>query len=139
MKQFYKLGLTTVNIPRHGNCIRFDPVVSFPGMCVCVYVCVCVCMCMYVCVLACVCVSVCSCVFKILPFQLMYCIAGKFGGENVWRMNSSAKGLLRAWMVLVWLIADNLPNSPNFLPTKLCSYTICGLKYTVCMLFITIQ
>ena len=32
VKQFYKLGLTTVNIPRHGNCIRFDPVTAFPGM-----------------------------------------------------------------------------------------------------------
>ena len=32
VKQFYKLGLTTVSIPRHGNCIRFDPVTAFPGM-----------------------------------------------------------------------------------------------------------
>ena len=32
IKQFYKLGLTTVTIPRHGNCIRFDPVTAFPGM-----------------------------------------------------------------------------------------------------------
>ena len=27
-------------------------------------------------------------------------------------------------MVLVWRIADNLPNSPNFLPIKLSRYTV---------------
>ena len=32
IKQFYKLGLTTVSIPRHGICLRFDPVTAFPGM-----------------------------------------------------------------------------------------------------------
>ena len=31
-KSFPGLGLTTVNILRAGNCIRFDPVTSFPGM-----------------------------------------------------------------------------------------------------------
>ena len=69
MKQFYKLGLTAVNIPRHGNCIKFDPVISFPGMCV-----LCVCSYVRVCAYVLACVRVCSCVFEILSFQLMYVI-----------------------------------------------------------------
>ena len=28
------------------------------------------------------------------------------------------------WMVLVWRIADDLPNLPNFLPTKLSRYMV---------------
>ena len=61
---------------------------------------------------------------------IVYCIAGKFGGQNVWRiysfqafggkkvwrMNRSAKGLSMVTTNLVWRIADDSPNSPNFLP-----------------------
>ena len=53
-----------------------------------------------------------------------YCIAGNFGElirssiwqKKVWRINKSADRLLIVstnWMVLVWQITDNLPNSPN--------------------------
>ena len=49
---------------------------------------------------------------------------GKFGDDNVWQkwmdketvcqVSRSAQRLLLIWMVLVWCIADDLPNSPNF-------------------------
>ena len=126
MKQFYKLGLTTVNIPCHGNCIRFDPVVSFPGMCVSVYVSVCICVCV------CVCVCACMCVCKILSFQLMYHIQReslvgrifdkfilfKCLAEKVWQMNRLAKGLL---IVITNLDGFSLANRRRF-ATKLSTH-----------------
>ena len=39
-------------------------------------------------------------------------------------MNRSAKGLSMVTTNLVWRIADDLPNSPNFLPAKLSRYTV---------------
>ena len=30
--------------------------------------------------------------------------------KKVWQMNRLAKGLLLVWMILVWQIADDLPN-----------------------------
>ena len=72
----------------------------------------------------------------------IYCIVGKFGGENAWQIYSfqafyrkkfgewidqqqdySLKLLI--WMVLVWQIADDLSYSPNFLPAKLSGYMVC--------------
>ena len=35
-------------------------------------------------------------------------------------------------MVLVWRIAGDSPNSPNFLPTKLSRYTVCLYLYLIC-------
>ena len=43
-------------------------------------------------------------------------------------MNRSAKGLFIEttiiWMVLVWRIADDSPNLPNFLPAKPSRYMV---------------
>ena len=76
-----------------------------------------------------------------------YRIAGKFGGENVWQIYSFQAfgekkfgewisqmvincnyyfGWLLLCMALVWRIADDFPNSLNFLPIKLFCYTVCG-------------
>ena len=69
-------------------------------------------------------------------WNMLYRIAKKFGGENVWQIYSfqafggekigesidQPKGYsikLLIWMVLVWRIVDDSPNSPNFLPAKL--------------------
>ena len=45
--------------------------------------------------------------------------------EKVWQMNRSASGLVIVTTNLVWRIADDLPNSPNFLPAKLPCYMVC--------------
>ena len=47
-------------------------------------------------------------------------------------MNRSAKGILIETTVLVWRIAGNSPNSPNFLPAKLSRYTVSS--YILCMI-----
>jgi len=49
--------------------------------------------------------------------------------EKVWRMNRFSQKVLllvEIWMVLVWQIKDDSPNSPNFLPAKLSYYTVYG-------------
>ena len=59
---------------------------------------------------------------KILTQKTEYkhktCNAGKFGGEKLWRMNRLSHMVIIittiVWMVLVWRIDDDSPNSPNF-------------------------
>ena len=46
-------------------------------------------------------------------------------------MNRSAKGLLIVTTNLVWQIADNSPNSSNFLPAQLSCYTVYGIAITM--------
>ena len=46
-------------------------------------------------------------------------------------MNRSAKGLLIVTTNLVWRIADNSPNSPNFLPTQFSCYMVYGIAITM--------
>ena len=70
-----------------------------------------------------------------------YCIAGIFGGVNVWRIaelkvigkikfgewiDFGHKVLLPAkiWLVKVWRITHNSPNSPNFPAAKHSRYTV---------------
>ena len=70
--------------------------------------------------------------------SIMYHIAGKFGeftlfrrlAEKVWQMNRSAKELLIVTNNLVWRIADDSPNLPNFLPAKLSCYMVCVYSET---------
>ena len=51
----------------------------------------------------------------------------EFGKIKVWQMNRSAKTLLIVTTNLnglVWQMADDLPNSPNFLPVKHSHYMV---------------
>ena len=66
----------------------------------------------------------------------MYRIAGMFGGVNVWRIaelkvigewiDFGHKVLLLAkiWLVKVWRITHDSPNSPNFPAAKHSRYTV---------------
>jgi len=40
------------------------------------------------------------------------------------RFSQKVINVIEIWMVLVWQIEDDLPNLPNFLPTKLSRYTV---------------
>ena len=47
-----------------------------------------------------------------------------FGYKKVWQLRYSLNRLLPiGWKHLFWQSADHLPDSPNFLPTKLSSYS----------------
>ena len=74
--------------------------------------------------------------------HIKYRIAGKFGEltclniwrKNVWRVNRSANRLLIVSTNLdglVWRIADDLPNLPNFPPAKLSCYKVVTSVYLI--------